>query len=67
MELVWSLYACMVTVPMSPYPRMLPQLVSFVILLIVFILAYGLASQALINPSQVWQQQLRLSGIIWEF
>ena len=33
--------------------RMIPELVSFVILLVVFILAYGLASQALINPAQV--------------
>ena len=33
--------------------RMVPELVSFVILLVVFILAYGLASQALINPTQV--------------
>ena len=32
---------------------MVPELVSFVILLVVFILAYGLASQALINPAQV--------------
>ena len=32
---------------------MIPELVSFVILLVVFILAYGLASQALINPAQV--------------
>ena len=32
---------------------MIPELVNFVILLVVFILAYGLASQALINPAQV--------------
>ena len=32
---------------------MIPELVSFVILLVVFIVAYGIASQALINPAQV--------------
>ena len=31
--------------------RMVPELVSFMMLLIIFILAYGTASQALLNPS----------------
>ena len=48
--------------------RMLPELISFLVLLIIFILAYGTASQALLSPYSTFQPEYlhKLSqGVMW--
>ena len=48
--------------------RMVPELVSFMMLLVIFILAYGTASQALLNPSATFQVEnlyLYIEKIVW--
>ena len=48
--------------------RMVPELVSFIMLLIIFILAYGTASHALLNPSATFQLEnlyLYVEKIVW--
>ena len=37
------------------FHRMIPELMIFMMLLIIFILGYGTASQALIHPSRTFQ------------
>ena len=39
------------------FHRMIPEIVTFMLLLIVFILGYGTASQALLNPKEKFQEE----------